>query len=130
MILMIALALIMTMTMAMMMMMMMVVVARAEIGASSVGTGFYEACLAFHTTTNKVSAHAPAFIMMMIRGDVKYYFADFVRKGGTRTKVSLKNRLRIFGVPPFTDKIFSEKGVTDLGGTPTPLYGQNPQSNI
>ena len=120
MILMIALALIMTMTMAMMMMMMMVVVARAEIGASSVGTGFYEACLAFHTTTNKVSAHAPAFIMMMIRGDVKYYFADFVRKGGTppplQTKVSLKNRLRILGVPPspplqtFPRNFFFKKG--------------------
>ena len=67
-------------TMALMMMMM--GVARAEIGASSVGTGFYEACLAFHTTTNKVFAHAPAFIMMMIRGDVKYYFADFVCKRG------------------------------------------------
>ena len=86
MILMIALALIMTMTMAMMMMMM-VVVARAEIGASSVGTGFYEACLAFHTTTNKVSAHAPAFKMMMIMGDVKYYFADFVRKNCFCSKI-------------------------------------------
>ena len=24
-------------------------------------------------------------------------------------------------LPPFTDKIFSEKGVTDLGGTPPPF---------
>ena len=32
-------------------------------------------------------------------------------------------------LPPFTDKIFGKKGVTDLGGTP-PLYGQNPQSSI
>ena len=33
-------------------------------------------------------------------------------------------------LPPFTDKIFGKKGVTDLGGTPPPLYGQNPQSSI
>ena len=39
-----------------------------------------------------------------LREDFKYYFADFVRKGGTP--------------PPFTDKIFSKKKVTDLGGTP------------
>ena len=40
---------------------------------------------------------------MHFREAVKYYFADFVRKGGT---------------PPFTDKIFDKKGVTDMGGTP------------
>ena len=39
-----------------------------------------------------------------LRGGVKYYFADFVRKGGTP--------------PPFTDFFFGKKGVTDLGGTP------------
>ena len=36
-----------------------------------------------------------------------------------------KNRLRIWGVPPsppFTDKIFGKKGVTDLGGTPPPPF--------
>ena len=40
----------------------------------------------------------------IIWGNFKYYFGDFVRKGGTP--------------PPFTDKIFGKKGVTDLGGTP------------
>ena len=25
--------------------------------------------------------------------------------------------------PPFTDKIFGKKGVTGMGGTPSPLYG-------
>ena len=45
-----------------------------------------------------------------LRENFKYYFADFVRKGGTppplRTKFSPKKRLRIWGVPPppFTDK--------------------------
>merc|ERR1719397_2314472 len=45
----------------------------------------------------------------ILRGNFKYYFADFVRKGGTppplRTKFSPKKRLRIRGVPPppFTD---------------------------
>ena len=34
----------------------------------------------------------------------KYYFADFVRKGGT--------------LPPFTDKIFGKKGVTEIWGNP------------
>ena len=42
-----------------------------------------------------------------LRGDIKYYFADFVRKGGT---------------PPLTEKKIRQKKVTDLGGTP--LYGQ------
>ena len=42
----------------------------------------------------------------MLREVFKYYFADFVRKGGTP--------------PPFTDKIFSKKKVTDLGVTPRP----------
>ena len=47
-----------------------------------------------------------------IREDFKYYFADFVRKGGTppplRTKFSPKKRLRIWGVPH-------------------PLYGHSPE---
>ena len=54
----------------------------------------------------------------MLREDFKYYFADFVRKGGTppplRTKFSPKKRLRIWGVPPpplrtFPRKIFFKK---------------------
>ena len=47
--------------------------------------------------------------------------------------ILVKKKIRYgFGgypLPPFTDKIFSRKGVTDLGGTPPPLYGQNPQSS-
>ena len=53
------------------------------------------------------------------REDFKYYFADFVRKGGTppplRTKFSPKKRLRIWGVPPlpplrtFPRKMFFKK---------------------
>ena len=31
-----------------------VTLVRPEIAASSIGSGYYEACLAFHTTTNKV----------------------------------------------------------------------------
>ena len=92
----------------------------------------------------------------------KYYFADFVRKGGTpplygfffRQKRSYgfggyppplygyffaqkclkmvffaqkhlffgKKKLRIWGVPPFTDFFPGKKGVTDLGGTPLPPF--------
>ena len=47
------------------------------------------------------------FFRSKIREGVKYYFADFVRKGGTP--------------PPFTD-FFGKKGVTDLGGTPLPPF--------
>ena len=43
-----------------------------------------------------------------IREDFKYYFADFVRKGGTP--------------PPFTDFFSGKEGVTDLGGTPLPPF--------
>ena len=42
---------------------------------------------------------------LVVREDFKYYFADFVRKGGTPP-------------PPFTDFFSGKKGVTDLGGTP------------
>ena len=74
-----------------------------------------------------------------IRGDIKYYFADFVRKGGTPP-------------PLWREKNFAKKKVTDLlkmlffaqktpvfgqknrlriwGVSPPPLYGQNPQSSI
>ena len=54
-----------------------------------------------------------------LREDFKYYFADFVRKGGTppplQTKFSQKKRLRIWGVPPlpplrtFPRKMFFKK---------------------
>ena len=47
-----------------------------------------------------------AFFSLLLRENFKYYFADFVRKGGNP--------------PPFTDKIFGKKGVTDLGGAPPP----------
>ena len=47
-------------------------------------------------------------MLFYVRKDFKYYFADFVRKGGTPPP------------PPFTDKIFGKKGVTDLGDTPLP----------
>ena len=51
-------------------------------------------------------------LVIPLREDIKYYFADFVRKvvtdlGGTP-------------LPPFTDNFFGEEGVTDLGGTPPP----------
>ena len=50
-----------------------------------------------------------------LREYVKYYFADFVRKGGTP--------------PPFTDKIFAKKKVTDLGGTPpSPFTNISPKN--
>ena len=48
---------------------------------------------------------------MQLREGVKYYFADFVRKGGT---------------PPFTDFFSGKKGVTDLGGTPLPPFTDFP----
>ena len=47
------------------------------------------------------------FLVVFLREASKYYFADFVRKGGTP--------------PPFTDFFSGKKGVTDLGGTPPPL---------
>ena len=55
----------MMMTVAMTMLMTMMT-SRAEIAASSVGSGFYEACLAFHTTTNKVSMLQHMMMMMMM----------------------------------------------------------------
>ena len=44
-----------------------------------------------------------ATIKSMVRGEVKYYFVDSVRKGGTP--------------PPLRTKILPKK-VMDLGGTP------------
>ena len=40
----------------------------------------------------------------LLREGVKYYFADFVRKGATH--------------PPFTDFFSGKEGVMDLGGVP------------
>ena len=42
------------------------------------------------------------------REGVKYYFADFIRKGGTP--------------PPFLDKIFAKKSYGFGGYSPLPLY--------
>ena len=44
-------------------------------------------------------------LLTTLREGVKYYFADFVRKGGT---------------PPTLRTKFSPKKITDLGGTPPP----------
>ena len=93
-----------------------------------------------------------------LREGVKYYFADFVRKGGTplppftdfspkkilqkglkivffaqkTPNFGPKNRLRIWGVPPSPPLriFFQQKGGYGFGGYPPPLYGQNPQSSI
>ena len=76
-------------------------------------------------------------VLVLVRGDVKYYFADFVCKGGNPPPLYglffRQGGSYGFGgypLPPFTDTIFGEEGVTDLGGTLPPLYGQNPQSSI
>ena len=53
---------------------------------------------------------------MAIREVVKYYFADFARKGGTP--------------PPFTDKIFAKKKLRILGGTPAPPFTNIPPKNF
>ena len=49
-----------------------------------------------------------------LRGGVKYYFADFVRKGGT---------------PPFTDKIFAKKSY-GFGGYPPSPFTDIPPKNV
>ena len=47
-------------------------------------------------------------VLVLVRGDIKYYVADFVRKG----------------VPPsLADEIVGEEKDTGIGGTPLPLYG-------
>ena len=53
-----------------------------------------------------------------LKEEVKYYFADFVRKGGGRGNPQIRNFLLA--------KILSVKG----GGGGTPPYGQSPQSSI
>ena len=67
-----------------------------------------------------------------VKEDIKYYFADFVRKGGTPALYRQNCCREIFtdlGDAPLYGQNFRQKGVTDLGGTP-PLYGQNPQRSI
>ena len=66
----------MMMTVAMTMLMTMMT-SRAEIAASSVGSGFYEACLAFHTTTNKVSMLQHMMMMMMMMTLVPFWQLPF-----------------------------------------------------
>ena len=47
---------------------------------------------------------------------------DFEKGRASNTTLRI---LSVWGVshPPFTDKMFGKKGVTDMGGTPPPLYG-------
>ena len=54
--------------------------------------------------------------LFFIRGEVKYYFADFVRKGGDG------------GTPQIRNSLFAENFVRKGGGYPP--YGQNPQRSI
>ena len=51
-----------------------------------------------------------------IRENFKYYFADYVRKGGEG------------GTPQIRNPLFAENFVRKGGGNPP--YGQNPQSSI
>ena len=51
-----------------------------------------------------------------LREEVKYYFADLIRKGGTPS--------------PFSDKNFSGEGVTDLGSTPSPSILSYPREFV
>ena len=67
-------------------------------------------------TVAAVVAVAATKITIVIRENFKYYFADFVRKGGTP--------------PHFTDKIFAKKKVTDLGGTPPSPFTDTPPKNV
>ena len=73
-----------------------------------------------HVPNHLVVPGTTSPIVNLVREVVKYYFADFVRKGGTpppplRTKFSPKNKLRIWGVPPlpplrtFPRKMFFKK---------------------
>ena len=62
---------------------------------------------ATHADLQKVKVFVPLWMQNPIREDIKYYFANFVRKGGTP--------------PQFKNKIFAKKKVTDLGGTPPPF---------
>ena len=51
------------------------------------------------------------YFYVALREDIKYYFADFVRKGGT--------------TPPLGTN-FSPKKITDLGGTPPHPFSDIP----
>ena len=65
----------------------------------------------------------------LLKEGVKYYFADFVREGGTPPFSDFflaRREIWIWGVPPYPPlricwRTFFFKTVTDLGGTPTPL---------
>ena len=65
--------------------------------------------------------------LLSLMGAVKYYFADFIRKWGTRPRLQIsfgKKGVTDLGgtpFPPFMDVFFSKKGVTDLGGTTAAL---------
>ena len=74
---------------------------------------------------------------MSIREDFKYYFADFVRKGGPPPPLYGQNFRQKKGYgfggyppPPLYGFFFQRKGGYGFGGYPPPLYGQNPQSSI
>ena len=72
------------------------------------------------------------FLPRVLRENFKYYFGDFVRKGGTppplRTKFSPKKRLRIWGVPPlpplrtFPRKMFFKKCLKMVFFAPKHLF--------
>ena len=75
---------------------------------------------------------------MFIRGEVKYYFADFVRKGGGGVTPQIRNSFFAEdfvrkggrgGTPQIRNLFFGENFVRKGGGG-YPPYGQNPQSSI
>ena len=72
---------------------------------------------------------------MYLRGAVKYYFADFVRKGGGVPPKSvapfLLKKIRKGGeggTPQIRNSFFANKKIRKRGVCPT--YGQYPQSSI
>ena len=54
------------------------------------------------------------FFAMWVRGNFKYYFADFVHKGGP---------------PPLYGQNFLQKKGYGFGGYPPPLYGHSPEKS-
>ena len=72
------------------------------------------------------------FVDQAVREGVKYYFADFVRKGGTPTPLRIffpaKKELRIGGVPPPSLRTkFSQKKSYRFGGYPSPFTDFSPE---
>ena len=71
-----------------------------------------------------------------LREDFKYYFADFVRKGGGGTpqiRKSLfaeKKSVKGGGGTPKSETPFLSEKKREGGGGVYPPYGQNPQSSI